>query len=481
MKRTMLMCIVALILISGCTASSVEETKEEAIELTIWHYYGGTAEETFSYLIQLFNQTVGAENNITVKAYSYDGVSELAEAVEASASGMAGASAMPSIFASYIDDVLPLQEAGLIADLTPYFTEEELSTYYEPFIEEGMLGENQSLNILPIAKSTEVLHINKTAYDEFVSETTYTYEDLSTWEGVAEVSEAYYAWTDSKTEDIEGDGKAFFGTDGMANFMIVGTKQLGNDIFIEENGVIKHQFTEEIAKKIWDVFYLPYMQGYYSDESSYCSDDVASGEIVAYVGSTASSYYFPSQSQSMTGEYVDIECITMPYPVFEDGDAVAVQQGAGMVVKKSTVEEETAAVIFLKWFTENDNNTGFSVSTGYMPVKKEVLNIDYILAEMERDGEIDDTLPIIQATYSTYQQLEEYDLYSSIAFDGSSEARDVLESSLLSKIILDTKEYTYKVKDGTDAQEAMDEMLGEDNFMKWYHDITEQLDEVISN
>ena len=67
----------------------------------------------------------------------------------------------------------------------------------------------------------------------------------------------------------------------------------------------------------------------------------------------------------------DIELKILPTPVFEGGEACAVQQGAGMVVIKATEDEEKACVEFLKWFTKAENNIAFSVGSGYLPVTKE--------------------------------------------------------------------------------------------------------------
>lgn len=478
MKKFIIIIAAVIALLIGTAKVCFGHEGNQQIKLTIWHYYGGTAQQTFSYLVNNFNQTVGAENNIVVEAYSFDGVSELAKAVDASAQGMSGASPMPSIFATYIDDVVALQETGMVADLKEYFTDEELQAYYEPFLIQGQLGQEQELVILPIAKSTEVLHINKTVFDEFSNDTGYGYEYLETWEGLAQVSEAYYDWTDEKTAELN-DGKAFFGTDGLANFMIVGTKQLGQDIFVQDGDYVYHNFTEQIAQNFWDVFYTPYIQGYFSANEYYRSDDVASSEIVAYVGSTASSYYFPSYM--MEGdEYIAIECKTMPYPVFENGNDVAISQGAGMAVSASTPEIEQAAAVFLRWFTEEENNCGFAVSTGYMPVKNTVLNAEYIINEMSRDGSVDDSLPIVQATYTTYEQLENYEFYSSVPFHGSDDARSVLENSIIEKISQDKQDLQERVASGEDYQAVLDELISQDNFKLWYKDICQQIDNCLN-
>ncbi len=477
MKKLLIICLTCLLGLSGCSSTSQTNTEpvSEPIHLSIWHYYGGVANQTFSYLVQKFNQTVGAENNITVEAFSYDGVGALSSAITTAASGNAGVSPLPSIFASYSDSVVPLAQEGLVADLADYLSAEDLASYYAPFIEEGRMGNEDQLLILPIAKSTEVLHINQAVFDEFAAETGCTYDMLKTWEGIAEVAEIYYNWTDAKT-DYSNDGSAFFGTDGMANFMIIGTKQLGNDILMEENGVVSHQFTEEIAQNFWDVFYIPFMQGYFAADAYYRSDDLTSGAIVAYVGSTASSYYFPAQSQNLDGEYVDTICKTMSYPVFADGDDVAVQQGAGMVVSKSTPEEEAAAAFFLSWFTQEENNCGFAVSTGYMPVKNDVLDIDIILEEMARDGSVDEDLPIVQATYSTYEQLDTYDFYTSLPCVGSADARTILEYSLTNKISADQENFTKRLSSGETYSDILDDFMSDDNFQAWYADISSQLD-----
>lgn len=471
MKKRILITALILLILTGCTAPT--DQAEAPTSLTIWHYYGGTAKQTFDYLVQNFNQTVGAEENIVVVAYGYDGVSQLASAVTSAASGMVGAPAMPSIFASYADSLIPLIAQNQIANLDETFTEQELSAYYAPFVEEGRLGDNGELMILPIAKSTEVLHINQTVFAVFAQETGYDYDDLTTWEGLADVSAAYYQWTDAQTEAPD-DGRAFFGTDGMANFMIAGTKQLGSDIFTVENGVVSHNFTEEIGQRFWDVFYTPFLQGHFSADASYRSDDLFSGEIIAYVGSTASSYYFPSQTVNDNGEYTDIGCITMPYPVFEGGDAVAVQQGAGMAVSKSTPEEEAAAAIFLKWFTQDSHNCGFAVSTGYMPVVNASLDLDIILQEMARDGSVDKSLPIVQATYTTYEQLDGYDLYTSLPFEGSDDARTILETSLTDRIAED--QLAYSILSHNDPESELESFTGNDNFQSWYTEFSQALD-----
>ena len=64
----------------------------------------------------------------------------------------------------------------------------------------------------------------------------------------------------------------------------------------------------------------------------------------------------------------------LPYPVFKNGNKVAIQRGGGMIVTKSTKEKQYASVEFLKWFTAPEQNMKFISETGYLPVSKEAFD-----------------------------------------------------------------------------------------------------------
>lgn len=79
---------------------------------------------------------------------------------------------------------------------------------------EGRIGEDGSLKIFPIAKSTELMMLNKTDWDRFAEAAGASLDELNTLEGVTKVAREYYEWTDSLTPQ-PNDGKAFFGRDAM--------------------------------------------------------------------------------------------------------------------------------------------------------------------------------------------------------------------------------------------------------------------------
>ena len=209
-----------LSLLTGCSGSSatVRLDPKNPVSLEIWHYYNGPQKTAFDELVTEFNDTVGREQGIVVEAFSQGSISELIEAVLAAANHEVGAGSIPAIFAAYADTAYQVDQLGLVASLDAYLTPEELSAYIPGYIEEGRLDAEGHLKIFPTAKSTEILMLNKTDWEPFAQEKGYTLEDLSTVEGVVRVAEAYYQWTDDKTEAPE-DGKAFFGRDAMANYI----------------------------------------------------------------------------------------------------------------------------------------------------------------------------------------------------------------------------------------------------------------------
>ena len=64
-------------------------------------------------------------------------------------------------------------------------------------------------------------------------------DKLQTWEGIAELAEMYYKWTDAQTPEPE-DGKAFFGRDEMANYILIGSKQMGHEVFQVKDGQVTY-------------------------------------------------------------------------------------------------------------------------------------------------------------------------------------------------------------------------------------------------
>ena len=251
---------VLIFTLAGCGSRSPLDPKDP-VSLTVWHYYNGSQQMAFDALVEEFNDTVGREKGIYVQSYSQGSVGDLETAVRDAINGKVGADAMPDIFSSYADTAYEVEQAGALADLSSYLSQEELDRYVDSYIEEGRIAADGTLRIFPTAKSTEIMMLNKTDWEPFAAATGTALEDLRTIEGVVEAAQAYYEWTDDLTPDIPEDGKALYGRDSMANYFIIGMKQLGVEIFQVENGELTLNVPKEELRRLWENYYVPMVKG----------------------------------------------------------------------------------------------------------------------------------------------------------------------------------------------------------------------------
>ena len=468
----------AAVVLTGCGARENQGTEvklnpDKPVSLTIWHYYNGAQQATFDALVEEFNATVGKERGIYVEGYSQGSVSDLEKAVTSAMKGEVGAGSLPDIFSSYADTAYSVQQNGQIADLSPYFSEEELSEYVDSYIQEGYFNEDGALYLMPVAKSTEIMMINKTDWEPFAKATGASLEELTTTEGVVKVAEEYYNWTDSLTPDVPDDGKAFYGRDSMSNYFVIGMKQMGQEIFEAKDGKVEFHTDKELIRRLWDNYYVPYMKGYFTAYGKFRSDDVKTGDILAYTGATSSSLYFPDAVESENSSYT-IEYIVMNAPVMAGGENCKVQQGAGMAVTKSDAEHEYAACVFLKWFTQKEQNLRFVCNSGYMPVKKDANSISALDEPIAEQN-----LTINDKTYDCLKEVlsdfENTSYYTTKNFENGYAARKVLDYNLSDKAAADREAFEAAVAAGASRKEELKKYLSEENFESWYAGFCEAL------
>ncbi len=476
MKKKRVVYLILLVLIIGLVGCS---SSDEEVTLTIWHYYNGPQKLALDEYVQEFNETVGLEENIYVEAYSKGDINQLEEMIIKSVEDGLDESEFPDMLTAYSETAFFLDQRGAISDLGNYLTDEELEEYLESYIEEGRLGLDEEFKIFPTAKATEVLMLNKTDWDEFSEASGASLEDLETWEGLAKTAELYYNWTDSLTEG-EDAGRAFFGRDSLANYMLVGSKQLEEEIFqLEDHGVVVN-LDYDATKRLWDNYYLPYIKGHYTSYGKFSSDDAKVGKIIALVGSTSGAAYFPEEVTLEDNGSYPIESMTLAVPNFEDTEKMAVQQGAGIVVMSSEKKRERAAVEFLKWFTEEDRNSKFSTKTGYLPVKKSAYDVDKFKRdfiekeEIELAKKLQDTIPLAM------EQMTEYQPYYGKAFEQAFKARLVLSSKLDEKSKEDRGKILELLDQGLGYEEAVARFTGEENYRQWFLELEEEIKKVVS-
>lgn len=470
-----LACLMTVSLLAGCgakkeEAKTVELDKNNPTVISVWHYYNGAQQEAFEKLVGEFNNSEGKEKGIYVETYAQGNVYDLEKTVLNSANKKAGASEMPNIFAAYADTAYQVNKLGLVADLNEYLTKSEINEYVDNYIEEGELSKKGELKIFPVAKATEVLAVNQTDWDKFAKATGAKISDLSTIEGLTETAEKYYKWTDKATKE-PNDGKAFYGRDAMANYFFVGAKQQGVDLLKIKDGKCTVDFDKKVVRKLWDNYYVPYIKGYFTSSGRYRSDDMKMGNLIAFTGSSSGATYYPKAVTVDDEKNYKIQVKSYEVPKFANGEDYAVQQGAGMVVTKSSDKEVFASVQFLKWFTESKRNFEFAASSSYLPVKKEANKEDAVEKAMknEKNDDIRDTVKTAVNTVNNNK------MYTPKAAKNGSQIRNILEYCLSDKASQDRTAVEKAVKGGMSYEEAVAKYNTDKNFDQWYEKTLKEL------
>lgn len=407
-----------LLLLTGCNA---KEQQKEPVTLTVWHVYGGQTDSPLNDLIEEFNETVDAKEGIQLQVTVVSNTNNIHDAVLRSANNEPGTTGLPDLFISYPKTVLAMPDPEILVDYRDYFTEEELSAYIPAFLQEGEV--DGRLLVFPVAKSTEIMFVDKTLFDRFAADTGATLEQLDTWEGLFALSKAYYQWTDAKTPEVSGDGKAFFVHDYHFNYFQVGVESLGETFFAENQIAYTDAFC-----KVWAPYADAAVQGGIWLQEGYATDPLRTGETIVSVASSASVLYYEDIVTYSDNRSEPIELIARPVPCFEDGKRLVMQRGAGFCTVKSTPERERAAAVFLKWLTEPETNVRFVTSVGYMPVTDEAFKVLPELIEQLED-------PKYRSLYEAFLQTQaSYDFYTAPQFAGYLELEQSFEKNVRSKL-----------------------------------------------
>ncbi len=353
--------VAAFLCVLALTACREKESRREPVTLTVWHVYGGQTDSPLNGLIEEFNETVGVKEGIKLQVTVVSNTNNIHDAVLRAAKKEPGAAKLPDLFISYPKTVLAMPDSECLVDYRDYFTEKELAAYIPSFLEEGKV--EGRLVVFPVAKSTEILFVDKTLFDRFAAETGATIEQLDTWEGLYEMSKMYYQWTDAQTPEVERDGKAFFVHDYHFNYAQVGVASLGEDFFNGEQIAYGDGFM-----KMWEPYADAAVQGGVWLQEGYATEPLRTGDVIVSVASSASVLYYEDIVTYPDNHSEPIQVVARPVPCFAEGEKMVMQRGAGFCTVKSTPEKEAAAVVFLKWLTEPKINVQFVTSVGYMPV-----------------------------------------------------------------------------------------------------------------
>ncbi|NWO21896.1 extracellular solute-binding protein [Oribacterium sp. oral taxon 102] len=464
--------VLALLLLSGALVACGHAGRRETgtvEKITLWHYYKGEQKKSLDAALKQYNEGEGRKHGIEVDAVCSGSLFDLENDISAIMENHPVSGELPNIIMCYSGLANRLDKRGMLENLAPYFTGAELERFVDSYLSEGMLsGSRKDIKILPLAKSTEVLYLNETDWERFSEETGAELGKLSTMEGIAELSELYYRWTDEKTPE-PNDGKAFFGRDDIPNFLYISGKQLGIDVLSAGEG--DHaaiNFPRQLAERLWQSYYIPYIKGYFASGARYHSDDIKTGNVLCYVSSSAGASYFPKRVILSDTERYPIQCRVLAAPKLAGGMDFAIQQGAGMAVLKGSKAEAAAAVEFLKWLSGGTQNIRFAVNAGYLPVEKTAASEAEILAAVPE-------IRLTDAIQVGLETVQDNELYTTPPVQNAGRIRKGVGRILSEQAEENRRLLSERLAAGQSMEAAEAGLTGEESFERWYNTVSEKL------
>ena len=440
MKKITAIILSALLFVTGL-AGCAEQDKPSAknpVTLTMWHVYGSQTKSPMNDAVDEFNKTVGREHGITINVVSVTSSSAIDQALAASANGEPGAENMPDLFTAYPRVVEIVGEENLLA-WSDYFSEEELSAFTASFLAEGYFDE--SLLMLPIAKSCEALYLNKTLFDRFAAENPVSLDQLRSFAGVFEVARAYYDWS---------GGQNFMQLNDFYNYALTGMKAYDAEFI--RNGQLN--LDHHAFEAIWTPLAGAAIYGGICLEDGYAASRWKTVEIIANTGSSADVLYQPDEVVYADNTTETITTLVLPYPTFTDEVSGVAYRGGGLFAMKSEdARLNAAAYIFAKWLTEKEQNLNFVTQSGYLPVTDaafDSLFSDIGIVKNER-------------YHSLYQAVDtmrkDYTFYAQPLYKGASDIQLGFETNVKEVLLSAHNQYGLRVAAGEDPDAVLEELV----------------------
>ena len=412
---------------SGINQTQKDEDMKGKTEVDFWYSGGKTAVKVVQNIVDDYNKS---QDTYFVKTVTQADYSETYEKLQAAIAG----NVAPDVVLLESDSARGLSDKNLVVDLSEKmkkdndFNEDD---YVSTFFEQGK-DDNDKIFGIPAYGTTQVLYYNKNAFNKAGIDP----NNIKTWQDLAQAA-----------SKIKNDGEYTYGWEPMwgADNLIDASLSNGGTIFSKDGKKVTINSKEWVEvwsnfeKWIHDDKTMAIHSGGQGWEYWYKTiDDVIQNKAGGYTGSS--------------GDQADLDFSivgAIEQPSWKDGTESKPVARALMlsVLTKSSEEKQAGAYDFMKYFTNVKSQAKWSMSTGYVPVNKGVLDdVDYMKYTEENPQAL---VPYTQAEHGS---IYPYDPTNGAVKDALKIAADKVEiDGSSAKDALDEAQKT--------AQKALDEAL----------------------
>lgn len=412
---------------SGINQTQKDDDMKGKTEVDFWYSGGKTAVKVVQDIVDDYNES---QNTYFVKTVTQADYSETYEKLQAAIAG----NVAPDVVLLESDSARGLSDKNLVVDLSEKmkkdndFNEDD---YVSTFFEQGK-DDNDKIFGIPAYGTTQVLYYNKNAFNKAGIDP----NNIKTWQDLAQAA-----------SKIKNDGEYTYGWEPMwgADNLIDASLSNGGTIFSEDGKKVTINSKEWVEvwsnfeKWIHDDKTMAIHSGGQGWEYWYKTiDDVIQNKAGGYTGSS--------------GDQADLDFSivgAIEQPSWKDGTESKPVARALMlsVLVKSSEEKQAGAYDFMKYFTNVKNQAKWSMSTGYVPVNKGVLDDDDYMKYTQENPQA-----LIPYTQAEHGSIYPYDPTNGAVKDALRIAADKVEiDGSSAKDALDEAQKT--------AQKALDEAL----------------------
>lgn len=412
---------------SGIDQTQKDEDMKGKTEVDFWYSGGKTAVKVVQGIVDDYNKS---QDTYFVKTVTQADYSETYEKLQAAIAG----NVAPDVALIEKDAARGLSDKNLVVDLSEKmkkdndFNEDDyVSTFFEQ-----VKDDKGKIYGIPAYGTTQVLYYNKKAFENAGIDP----NSIKTWQDLAQAA-----------SKIKNDGEYTYGWEPMwgADNLIDASLSNGGTIFSEDGKKVTINSKEwvevwsDFEKWIHDDKTMAIHSGGQGWEYWYKTiDDVIQNKAGGYTGSS--------------GDQADLDFSivgAIEQPSWKDGTESKPVARALMlsVLAKSSEEKQAGAYDFMKYFTNVKNQAKWSMSTGYVPVNKGVLDDDDYMKYTQENPQA-----LVPYTQAEHGSIYPYDPTNGAVKDALKIAADKVEiDGVPAKEALDEAQKT--------AQKALDEVL----------------------
>ncbi len=341
---------------SGTTKGIGKDVDPSGAVVTYWFQHSGNREEALQEMIKEFNET--NEWGITVKGEYQGGYDDVYNKMITAIAG----GALPNLVVAYQNQAAAYQVSGALADMTPYVKDkkwglgDEINDYFEGFLNQDISSQFGGMRLgFPPNRSLEVLYHNA----DWLKDT-----------GFAKAPENWDQFYEAVKKATSGGRYGYaIRTDASNVYAMIISR--GGEIAKKDGSGYNFntkQFKDSMRfmKKVYDDGYAKKIAESYGDQT-----DFANRTVLFTMGSTSGlPYYDRAVKGSEKGEF-NWSVAAIPHTTAQP---VLDIYGASVSIPKSTPEKQLAAWLFVKWFTQPEQQAKWVEISTYFPVRKSTAN-----------------------------------------------------------------------------------------------------------